>query len=37
MTEPERLWYCDACGQENTDEDVRCTQCHKEYEDEEMS
>jgi len=31
-----RLWLCAACGQENTDEDVRCTQCHKEYEGEEM-
>lgn len=31
-----RLWNCDACGQENTDEDVRCTQCFKEYEGEEM-
>jgi len=31
-----KLWYCSACGQENTDEDVRCTQCHKAYEGEEM-
>ncbi len=30
-----KVWYCSACGQENAyDDDVRCTQCHKQWEDE---
>lgn len=31
-----KLWLCSACGQENTDDDTRCTQCHKPYDDEDM-
>lgn len=23
------LWFCSSCGQENTDQDAYCTQCHK--------
>jgi hypothetical protein len=27
-----RTWHCTACGQANGYEDIRCTQCHKEFE-----
>ncbi len=29
------LWFCSSCGQENTDQDAYCTQCHKLLDDEE--
>lgn len=30
------FWFCSACGQQNLhDEDWRCTQCHKAFDDTE--
>lgn len=33
--DPPVLWYCGECGQENTEDDEYCTQCHTPREETE--